>query len=194
MLVSFPVCLLSHARLRCMCTCNRCTFCLCQNFLNSELLQMVRAKLYTVVLRRSFIFTTPSDSDLPLSQSSPICHPPTPPILFITLEILSHFSLLLVWVIIWLPRVLSCFLFVLLLGWSTSSFFAHVTLPQREARDAKPDSWSCFFSCHLNYNPNICVSFASAPPFCLLDIFFFLIWSFLSTPLTTESSCLHLER
>lgn len=51
----FPVCLLSHARLRCMCTCNRCTFCLCQNFLNSELLQMVRAKLYTVVLRRSLI-------------------------------------------------------------------------------------------------------------------------------------------
>uniref|UniRef100_A0A7N6A596 Mitochondrial Rho GTPase n=1 Tax=Anabas testudineus TaxID=64144 RepID=A0A7N6A596_ANATE len=42
-----------HARLRCMCTCNRCTFCLCQNFLNSELLQRVRAKLYTVVLRRS---------------------------------------------------------------------------------------------------------------------------------------------
>ncbi|CAF90509.1 unnamed protein product, partial [Tetraodon nigroviridis] len=41
-----------HARLRCMCTCNRCTFCLCQNFLNSELLQMVRAKLYTVLLRR----------------------------------------------------------------------------------------------------------------------------------------------
>ncbi|XP_042283293.1 mitochondrial Rho GTPase 1b isoform X1 [Thunnus maccoyii] len=41
-----------HARLRCMCTCNRCTFCLCQNFLNSELLQTVRAKLYTVVLRR----------------------------------------------------------------------------------------------------------------------------------------------
>ncbi|XP_034059380.1 mitochondrial Rho GTPase 1b isoform X1 [Gymnodraco acuticeps] len=41
-----------HARLRCMCTCNRCTFCLCQNFLNSELLQTVRAKLYAVVLRR----------------------------------------------------------------------------------------------------------------------------------------------
>uniref|UniRef100_A0A8D0DH53 Mitochondrial Rho GTPase n=1 Tax=Sander lucioperca TaxID=283035 RepID=A0A8D0DH53_SANLU len=37
-----------HARLRCMCTCNRCTFCLCQNFLNSELLQTVRAKLYAV--------------------------------------------------------------------------------------------------------------------------------------------------
>ncbi|RVE76317.1 hypothetical protein OJAV_G00008390 [Oryzias javanicus] len=41
-----------HARLRCMCTCNRCTFCLCQNFLNSELLQTVRAKLYAVMLRR----------------------------------------------------------------------------------------------------------------------------------------------
>ncbi|KAG7487068.1 mitochondrial Rho GTPase 1-A-like isoform X1 [Solea senegalensis] len=41
-----------HARLRCMCTCNRCTFCLCQNLLNSELLQTVRAKLYAVVLRR----------------------------------------------------------------------------------------------------------------------------------------------
>lgn len=51
----FPVCLFSHARLRCMCTCNRCTFCLCQNLLNSELLQMVRAKLYTVVLRRSLL-------------------------------------------------------------------------------------------------------------------------------------------
>ncbi|KAK7929946.1 hypothetical protein WMY93_006341 [Mugilogobius chulae] len=41
-----------HARLRCMCTCNRCTFCLCQNFLNSELLQTIRAKLYAVILRR----------------------------------------------------------------------------------------------------------------------------------------------
>ncbi|XP_057700193.1 mitochondrial Rho GTPase 1-A-like isoform X1 [Corythoichthys intestinalis] len=41
-----------HARLRCMCTCNRCTFCLCQNLLNSELLQTVRAKLHAVVLRR----------------------------------------------------------------------------------------------------------------------------------------------
>lgn len=50
---TYPVSLLSHARLRCMCTCNRCTFCLCQNFLNSELLQTVRAKLYAVVLRRS---------------------------------------------------------------------------------------------------------------------------------------------
>uniref|UniRef100_A0A8C4DR66 Mitochondrial Rho GTPase n=1 Tax=Dicentrarchus labrax TaxID=13489 RepID=A0A8C4DR66_DICLA len=44
-----------HARLRCMCTCNRCTFCLCQNFLNSELLQTVRAKLYAVVLRRQTV-------------------------------------------------------------------------------------------------------------------------------------------
>uniref|UniRef100_A0A8C5BW94 Mitochondrial Rho GTPase n=1 Tax=Gadus morhua TaxID=8049 RepID=A0A8C5BW94_GADMO len=42
-----------HARLRCMCTCNRCTFCLCQNLLNSELLQTVRTKLYAAVLSRS---------------------------------------------------------------------------------------------------------------------------------------------
>lgn len=48
-----PLFLCSHVRLRCMCTCNRCTFCLCQNLLNSELLQMVRAKLSTVLLRRS---------------------------------------------------------------------------------------------------------------------------------------------
>lgn len=52
LLIRFPS-VLSHARLRCMCTCNRCTFCLCQNLLNSELLQLVRAKLYAVVLRRS---------------------------------------------------------------------------------------------------------------------------------------------
>lgn len=66
----FPISLLSHARLRCMCTCNRCTFCLCQNFLNSELLQTVRAKLYAVVLIRFFLpFTTLS---LPLLTSQ-IC-------------------------------------------------------------------------------------------------------------------------
>ncbi|XP_048103405.1 mitochondrial Rho GTPase 1b isoform X1 [Alosa alosa] len=41
-----------HARLRCMCTCNRCTFCLCQNFLNSELMQTVKAKIYTVIFSR----------------------------------------------------------------------------------------------------------------------------------------------
>ncbi|GAA6072201.1 mitochondrial Rho GTPase 1b [Tachysurus ichikawai] len=41
-----------HLRLRCMCTCNRCTFCLCQNFLNSELLHAVKAKLYTLVFSR----------------------------------------------------------------------------------------------------------------------------------------------
>uniref|UniRef100_H3BAP8 Mitochondrial Rho GTPase n=1 Tax=Latimeria chalumnae TaxID=7897 RepID=H3BAP8_LATCH len=41
-----------HARLRCMCTCNRCTFCICQNFLNSDLLQSVKTKLFTAVLNR----------------------------------------------------------------------------------------------------------------------------------------------
>uniref|UniRef100_A0A670HR36 Mitochondrial Rho GTPase n=1 Tax=Podarcis muralis TaxID=64176 RepID=A0A670HR36_PODMU len=41
-----------HARLRCMCTCNRCTFCICQNLLNSDLLQSVKNKLFTAVLNR----------------------------------------------------------------------------------------------------------------------------------------------
>uniref|UniRef100_A0A8B9STL5 Mitochondrial Rho GTPase n=1 Tax=Anas platyrhynchos TaxID=8839 RepID=A0A8B9STL5_ANAPL len=46
------VCFRSHARLRCMCACNRCTFCICQNFLNSDLLQSVKNKLFTAVLNR----------------------------------------------------------------------------------------------------------------------------------------------
>ncbi|XP_078510500.1 mitochondrial Rho GTPase 1 isoform X2 [Lissotriton helveticus] len=41
-----------HARLRCMCTCNRCTFCICQNFLNSDLLHSVKNTLFTSVLNR----------------------------------------------------------------------------------------------------------------------------------------------
>ncbi|OWK14866.1 hypothetical protein Celaphus_00000726 [Cervus elaphus hippelaphus] len=41
-----------HARLRCMCTCNRCTFCICQSFLNSDLLQSVKNKIFTAVLNR----------------------------------------------------------------------------------------------------------------------------------------------
>ncbi|XP_051490557.1 mitochondrial Rho GTPase 1 isoform X3 [Apus apus] len=41
-----------HARLRCMCSCNRCTFCICKNFLNSDLLQSVKNKLFTAVLNR----------------------------------------------------------------------------------------------------------------------------------------------
>ncbi|KAI4889125.1 hypothetical protein NFI96_001688 [Prochilodus magdalenae] len=45
-----------HARLRCMCTCNRCTFCLCQNFLNSELLHTVKAKLYTAISSRFLLY------------------------------------------------------------------------------------------------------------------------------------------
>ncbi|KAG7281659.1 hypothetical protein CRUP_019171 [Coryphaenoides rupestris] len=42
-----------HARLRCMCTCNRCTFCLCHNFLNSELLQTADLRSSTFWLRAS---------------------------------------------------------------------------------------------------------------------------------------------
>ncbi|XP_078257580.1 mitochondrial Rho GTPase 1 isoform X4 [Rhinoraja longicauda] len=41
-----------HARLRCLCTCNRCTYCICQNLLNSDLLQSVKTKFYTTVLNR----------------------------------------------------------------------------------------------------------------------------------------------
>ncbi|XP_026785446.1 mitochondrial Rho GTPase 1-A isoform X1 [Pangasianodon hypophthalmus] len=41
-----------HAKLRCMCACNRCTFCISQNLLNSELLRSVRAKLYSVIVNR----------------------------------------------------------------------------------------------------------------------------------------------
>uniref|UniRef100_A0A4W3JEX5 Ras homolog family member T1 n=1 Tax=Callorhinchus milii TaxID=7868 RepID=A0A4W3JEX5_CALMI len=41
-----------HARLRCLCTCNRCTYCICQNFLNSDLLQSVKTKFFTAVLNR----------------------------------------------------------------------------------------------------------------------------------------------
>nr|XP_046160338.1 mitochondrial Rho GTPase 1-A isoform X1 [Oncorhynchus gorbuscha] len=41
-----------HAKLRCMCTCNRCTFCICQNILRSQLLTNIKAKFYSVVLNR----------------------------------------------------------------------------------------------------------------------------------------------
>uniref|UniRef100_A0AAZ3PKH6 Mitochondrial Rho GTPase n=1 Tax=Oncorhynchus tshawytscha TaxID=74940 RepID=A0AAZ3PKH6_ONCTS len=37
-----------HAKLRCMCTCNRCTFCICQNILRSQLLTNIKAKFYSV--------------------------------------------------------------------------------------------------------------------------------------------------
>ncbi|MFT7797751.1 mitochondrial Rho GTPase 1-A-like isoform X1 [Arapaima gigas] len=41
-----------HARLHCMCVCNRCTFCICQNLLNSELLRSIKTKLCTALLSR----------------------------------------------------------------------------------------------------------------------------------------------
>uniref|UniRef100_A0A669BN13 Mitochondrial Rho GTPase n=1 Tax=Oreochromis niloticus TaxID=8128 RepID=A0A669BN13_ORENI len=41
-----------HARLRCMCACNRCTYCLCQNLLKLELLRSIKAQLRTVVFNR----------------------------------------------------------------------------------------------------------------------------------------------
>uniref|UniRef100_A0A672HT27 Mitochondrial Rho GTPase 1-A n=1 Tax=Salarias fasciatus TaxID=181472 RepID=A0A672HT27_SALFA len=42
-----------YARLRCMCTCNRCTYCLCQNLLKLELLRGIKAQLRRVVFNRS---------------------------------------------------------------------------------------------------------------------------------------------
>uniref|UniRef100_A0A7N6A8M4 Mitochondrial Rho GTPase n=1 Tax=Anabas testudineus TaxID=64144 RepID=A0A7N6A8M4_ANATE len=42
----------SHARLRCMCACNRCTYCLCQNLLKLELLRSIKAQLRRVVYNR----------------------------------------------------------------------------------------------------------------------------------------------
>uniref|UniRef100_A0A673VTZ3 Mitochondrial Rho GTPase n=1 Tax=Salmo trutta TaxID=8032 RepID=A0A673VTZ3_SALTR len=53
--LSPPVCYYRghfHAKLRCMCTCNRCTFCICQNILRSQLLTNIKAKFYSVVLNR----------------------------------------------------------------------------------------------------------------------------------------------
>uniref|UniRef100_A0A674EER0 Mitochondrial Rho GTPase n=1 Tax=Salmo trutta TaxID=8032 RepID=A0A674EER0_SALTR len=53
--LSPPVCYYRghfHAKLCCMCTCNRCTFCICQNILRSQLLTNIKAKFYSVVLNR----------------------------------------------------------------------------------------------------------------------------------------------
>ncbi|XP_010787225.1 mitochondrial Rho GTPase 1-A-like [Notothenia coriiceps] len=41
-----------HARLRCMCACNRCSYCLCQNLLKLELLRSIKAQLCRVVFNR----------------------------------------------------------------------------------------------------------------------------------------------
>lgn len=43
----------SHVRLRCLCGCNRCTYCLCQNLLKLELLRSIKAQLRRVVFNRS---------------------------------------------------------------------------------------------------------------------------------------------
>uniref|UniRef100_A0A667X592 Mitochondrial Rho GTPase n=1 Tax=Myripristis murdjan TaxID=586833 RepID=A0A667X592_9TELE len=41
-----------HTRLRCMCACNRCTYCLCQKILKLELLRSIKAQLHRVVFNR----------------------------------------------------------------------------------------------------------------------------------------------
>ncbi|KAF3846464.1 hypothetical protein F7725_003542 [Dissostichus mawsoni] len=45
-------CIRDHARLRCMCACNRCSYCLCQNLLKLELLRSIKAQLCRVVFNR----------------------------------------------------------------------------------------------------------------------------------------------
>uniref|UniRef100_A0A8C4IYH5 Mitochondrial Rho GTPase n=1 Tax=Dicentrarchus labrax TaxID=13489 RepID=A0A8C4IYH5_DICLA len=57
-----------HARLRCMCACNRCTYCLCQNLLKSELLRNIKAQLRRAGRRlwgRGYLL---SEEDFSLSQ------------------------------------------------------------------------------------------------------------------------------
>uniref|UniRef100_A0A674NSG1 Mitochondrial Rho GTPase n=1 Tax=Takifugu rubripes TaxID=31033 RepID=A0A674NSG1_TAKRU len=41
-----------HVRRRCLCGCNRCTYCLCQNLLRLELLRSIKAQLRRVVFNR----------------------------------------------------------------------------------------------------------------------------------------------
>ncbi|KAM9785004.1 mitochondrial Rho GTPase 1-A isoform 1-T1 [Syngnathus typhle] len=41
-----------HARLRCMCACNKCTYCLCQKLLKMELLRTIKAQLRRAVHNR----------------------------------------------------------------------------------------------------------------------------------------------
>lgn len=101
--------LLSHARLRCMCTCNRCTFCHLQNFINSELVQTVKAKLYTAILSRSLLFQRPSNSSV--SQSSFTlfllfffaCHFILPPKRFVILLIMEDSVFLFFSLSLWEP-------------------------------------------------------------------------------------------
>ncbi|XP_065419614.1 mitochondrial Rho GTPase 1 isoform X3 [Chrysemys picta bellii] len=63
-----------HARLRCMCACNRCTFCICQNFLNSDLLQSVKNKLFTAVLNRLRLHIDELGAMLLADEESSIIH------------------------------------------------------------------------------------------------------------------------
>ncbi|XP_069005342.1 mitochondrial Rho GTPase 1-A isoform X3 [Embiotoca jacksoni] len=56
-----------HARLRCMCACNRCSYCLCQNLLKSELLRSIKTQLRRVVFNSS---SQPSRSLYSLTQRS----------------------------------------------------------------------------------------------------------------------------
>lgn len=127
---------------------------------------MVRAKLYTVVLRRSFIFTTPSDSDRlspPLTIITPTFAPPNFdfPFLLMTLQTLITFLSLacLIWFLFGFLTYFAVFCsFCCSVG--QLLYFWLITVPQREARDAKLDFWSWFSSilCSWHYFDMILLS------------------------------------
>ncbi|KTG40202.1 hypothetical protein cypCar_00007853 [Cyprinus carpio] len=63
-----------HAKLRCMCSCNRCTYCICHNLLNSELVRSVKAKLYSAVLNRLRPFIQDVGTFLLADEESSLTH------------------------------------------------------------------------------------------------------------------------
>lgn len=62
----------SHTRLRCLCGCNRCPYCLCQSFLKLELLRSIQAQLHRVIYNRFICRVVFQHRLLPLS----LCFPP----------------------------------------------------------------------------------------------------------------------
>ncbi|XP_039542973.1 mitochondrial Rho GTPase 1-A isoform X5 [Pimephales promelas] len=63
-----------HAKLRCMCSCNRCTFCISHNLLNSELVRSVKAKIYSAVLNRLRSFIQEVGTFLLADEESGLTH------------------------------------------------------------------------------------------------------------------------
>ncbi|XP_056309478.1 mitochondrial Rho GTPase 1-A isoform X1 [Danio aesculapii] len=63
-----------HAKLRCMCGCNRCTYCICHNLLNSELVRSVKAKFSSAVLNRLRPFIQDVGTFLLADEESSLTH------------------------------------------------------------------------------------------------------------------------